>query len=88
VAIAGEKLGHEEFSAGYWKGELLIDENKAKVWPIIGGEEVGIFGTVGAIGSYFTGGKIRKDIDRCKKAGIKGNLEGEGKKTWRSTGSW
>lgn len=80
LAIAGERLGHEEFLKDYWKGELLFDEDKEHIWPVMGSVKKGFFGVFSAVGSYVMGGKIKKDIKRCEANGVKGDLKGEGMK--------
>jgi len=80
LAIAGEKLGHEEFLNSYWKGELLFDEGKKVLWPVMGSPKKGFFGALGAVGNYMMGGKIKADVKRCEANGVKGDLKGEGMK--------
>jgi len=74
VAIAGETLGAEEFQS-FWSGELYIDEGKAGVFKVL---DAGKQGLLSGAFSYYTGGDVRKNADRCSAKGVEGNMEGEG----------
>lgn len=77
IGIAGEHLGHEEFTADWWaNGELYFDDGKKDIFPVMGsGTSIGK-----GLMSLITGGTVWKTYQRTKAAGIAGNLEGEGTK--------
>lgn len=75
VAIAGEHLGHEEFTQDYWKGELLFDLGKSSVFKVMGSGKQGLFS---GVMSYMTGGSVSKSWALAGSKGVAGNLEGEG----------
>lgn len=85
IAVAGERLGSEEFLEKYWRSEqgpleLYIDEGKKQLWPIMGSGSQGWSG----LASYIFGGSVKKNIKRLKEralaAGrasmVPGNLQG------------
>ena len=75
VAIAGEHLGHEEFTRDYWKGELLFDLGKSSIFKVMGSGRQGL---LSGVMSYFTGGSVSKNWARAGSKGVAGNIEGEG----------
>jgi hypothetical protein len=77
IAVGGEHIGHEEFST-YWKGEpVLFDLGKQTLFKIMGAGKTGLLS--GAL-SYFLGGAVAQNSERCDTKGITGNLVGEGLK--------
>lgn len=76
IAIAGEALGHEEFLE-HWPGELYIDEGKRGVFAVL---DAGKQSLIGGALSYYTGGGVAKNVERCDAKGVTGNMAGEGLK--------
>ena len=77
IAVAGEPLGHEDFTANYWSGELFIDMGKKGLFKESG---TGYQGLLSGIFSYYSGGAVAKNSARCDAKGVTGNMEGEGLK--------
>lgn len=77
VAVAKERLGHEEFTRDYWQppAELYFDttEPDYPFFKAINGESMGL---VHGLWSYLSGGKVAKNMKLAK--GVAGNLKGEG----------
>ncbi len=58
ICIAGEHLGHEEFTEKYWRGELFFDVGK-KVWyPAMASGKMVLSGII----SYLCCGIVAKNI--------------------------
>lgn len=74
VAVGIEKLGLEEFQqAGYWKGELYMDNGK-KIHQALDLKMVGILGTVKMI---FANEDVKAALKKSKD--VPGNLKGDGR---------
>mmetsp|Transcript_7 Transcript_7/g.16 ORF Transcript_7/g.16 Transcript_7/m.16 type:complete len:158 (+) Transcript_7:165-638(+) len=67
IAIAGETLGHEEFTEDYWNGELYFDLGKEKVFGLIQEQRV----LVKAMESFLTGYHMVSGYVRTGKKQIK-----------------
>ena len=78
VMVVKETVGINKFVERYWKtwDDVYIDLDK-KVFPIVNGSSMSI--TYGVF-NYYLGGQVAKNLARVDAKGIKGNLEGEGKK--------
>ena len=79
IGIAKEELGTEEFIKDWWKAEdnceLFYDVPKTvPLFFEANGRKMLWTGVI----SYLTHGAVRKNADRAKAAGIKGNKVGEG----------
>jgi hypothetical protein len=68
VAIAGELMGSEEFTRGYWKGELYYDIGKKIVFPIMNSGTDGISQLLSSF----------PNVLRAMENGFDNNLDGEG----------
>ena len=79
IGIAKEELGTEEFIKDWWKAEdnceLFYDVPKTvPLFFEANGRKMKWTGVI----SYLMYGAVRKNADRAKAAGIKGNKVGEG----------
>ncbi len=74
ICIAGEHLGHEEFTGKYWTGELYFDLGKKTWYPAMGSGKMVLSG----LASYAFGGVVAKNVKRVDQKGIDGDLKGEG----------
>ena len=74
ICVAGEHLGHEEFTEKYWRGELFFDVGKKHWYPLMGSGTMALSG----LASYMFGGSVAKSISRVGAQKIDGNFKGEG----------
>ena len=72
VAIAKERLGHEEFSRDYWPppAELYFD-TASEGYPFFKASNGQSLGVMRGMLSYFLGGDVKENINRS--SDIKGN---------------
>jgi len=77
VAIAKERLGHEEFSRDYWPppAELYFD-TVSEGYPFFKATNGQSLGLMRGVVNYFLGGDVKTNINRS--ANIKGDYQGEG----------
>jgi prostamide/prostaglandin F2alpha synthase len=73
VGVVGEELGHEEFSEGFFNGEMYLDEGR-KLSKIMASGTQQISGYV----NFLLGGEIATEWARAGKLGVQGNLKGNG----------
>ena len=76
VAIAKERLGLEEFVRDHWTEDVYFDGD-AIPGPIFEINDAGSYKWAG-VASYLFRGAVYTNHHRAKKAGFKGNVEGEG----------
>jgi hypothetical protein len=74
ICVAGEHLGHEEFTEKYWRGELFFDLGKKQLYPLMGSGRMILSG----LASYMFGGAVAKNVSRVNEQEIEGDFQGEG----------
>jgi len=71
IGIAGEYIGHEEFTRDFWKGELFFDLEKKTWFPAMAGKNKPPTNTLGGLWHLMTSSAFK----RVK--GIKYNMDGD-----------
>eukprot|EP00929_Paragymnodinium_shiwhaense_P011845 TRINITY_DN11817_c0_g1_i1.p1 TRINITY_DN11817_c0_g1~~TRINITY_DN11817_c0_g1_i1.p1 ORF type:complete len:187 (+),score=54.16 TRINITY_DN11817_c0_g1_i1:301-861(+) len=84
VALVKENIGTEvaDFRKDFWSEEVYMDEAKKFYVAIGGGKEnkpfSGLAAFLAMLANPFTKSRTKKNLETAKKAGVAGNLNGEG----------